>query len=138
MSETLYRSFLLRSPDTWRLVLDFVRSNAQAFIDRGTPLRIIITSEQQKRTPEQNRFYFGVVLKTIAEQAWIEGTQYSADVWHEHLAEKFCPRVEFLLPYGEVRTRRKSTTEMTVKEFSDYVTTVQAHAGTELGVSFDE
>lgn len=137
MAESLYRAFVLRSPMVWRQVFEFVKANAQAFIDRGEPLRIVVTSEEQKRTAEQNRFYFGPVLRQIAEQAWVDGHQFSTEAWHEYLAEKFCPRVEFVLPKGEVRSRRKSTSEMTVKEFADYVTVVQAHAANEMGIEFD-
>lgn len=44
---------------------------------------------------------------------------------------------EITLPDGEIITRRKSTTQMTVGEFSTYVNQVQAWAANHLGVEFD-
>ena len=41
------------------------------------------------------------------------------------------------MPYGEIVLRRKSTTELTVFEFSDYLQRVQAEAANTLGVVFE-
>lgn len=45
---------------------------------------------------------------------------------------------EVVMPSGEIITRRKSTTEMSVAEFSEFMQQVEAYAATELGVRFDE
>ncbi len=134
---TLYREFTLRAPEAWKALTAFVAGNARACIERGKPLRVIVTAEERKRNAEQNRFYWGPVLTTIAEQAWIDGRQFDKDVWHEYLARKFGVCDEIVLPDGEIVTRRKSTTQMTVGEFSEYLTRIQAYAATELGVEFD-
>lgn len=134
---TLYREFTLRAPEAWKALAAFVAANAKACIERGRPLRVIVTTDEKKRNAEQNRFYWGLVLTTIAEQSWVEGRQFDKDVWHEHLARKFGVCDEVVLPDGEIVMRRKSTTQMTVGEFSDYLTRVQAYAATELGVEFD-
>lgn len=133
----LYREFQLRSPSTWANVLAFVKANAKACLDRGEPLRLIVTSDEKKRNAEQNRFYWGVALRDISEQAWIDGKQYDKDTWHEYFARMFGVSDEITLPDGEIITRRKSTTQMTVGEFSTYVNQVQAWAANHLGVEFD-
>ncbi|MDR5813338.1 recombination protein NinB [Caballeronia sp. LZ033] len=134
----LYREFVITGPSVWRAAVEFIRENAKAFIERGAPIRMILTTEDRKRTPEQNaRYWSGAVLGAIAQQVWIDSQQFSEDTWHEHLAEQFCPRVEVVLPDGRLFSRRKSTSEMTVKEFSDYVQRVEVHAASELGVEFD-
>mgnify|MGYP000858445640 FL=1 len=134
---SLYREFALRSPAVWPALVAFVKANAQAVLRRGGLLRVIVTEDEKKRTSEANRFYWGAVLETIAEQAWVDGRQFDKDVWHEYFARQFLPKTEMVMPYGEIITRRKSTTELTVSEFSDYLQRVQAEAANALGVVFE-
>jgi hypothetical protein len=133
----LYREFVLRSPAAWQALAQLVAANAKAFIDRGRPLRVIVTEDEKRRTDSANRFYWGAVLTTIAEQAWVDGRQYGKDVWHEHFARLYLPHTEIVTPYGEIVSRRKSTTELTVSEFSEYLQRVQSDAASSLGVMFD-
>lgn len=133
----MYREFVLRHPAVWQSFVTVIKANAKAFADRGEPLRIILTSEQAKRNNEQNRRLWGYVYKTIAEQAWVNGQRFDADVWHEHLARKFGVCDEVVLPDGEIISVRRSTTKMSVQEFAEYMTRVEAYAATELGVTFE-
>ena len=134
---SLYREFALRSPAVWPALVAFVKANAQAVLQRGGLLRVIVTEDEKKRTSEANRFYWGAVLETIAEQAWVDGRQFDKDVWHEYFSRQFLPKTEMVMPYGEIVLRRKSTTELTVSEFSDYLQRVQAEAANTLGVVFE-
>jgi hypothetical protein len=136
MSTVLYKEFVLRNGGVWTALIAFVKANAKACVDQGAPLRVIITAEERKRNVEQNRFYWGVVLREIADHAWVGSKQYDSDVWHEFFARQFGVCDEMTLPDGAIVTRRKSTTKMTVGEFSDYLTAVQAYATTRLGVEF--
>lgn len=138
MSARLYREFVISGEGVWKSFVALVREHAKAYIERGTPIRLIVTTEERRRTPEANAFYWGVVLRAIAEQAWVNGNQFNADTWHEYYAEQYCPRVEVTLPTGEIFSRRMSTSEMKQKEFADYVTRVQANAATEHAVEFEE
>lgn len=138
MTARLYREFVLNGPAVWQLFKELIREHAKAYIERGTPIRLIVTTEERRRTVESNAFYFGVVLRDIAEQVFIEGRQFDIDTWHTYYAEKFCPKTEVVLPSGEIFLRRKSTSEMGQREFTDYVTRVQADAANEHGVSFGE
>ena len=133
----LYREFQLRSPSIWTNVLAFVKANAKACLEKGEPLRVIVTSDERKRNAEQNRFYWGVALRDISEQAWIDGKQFDKDAWHEYFSRKFGVCEDLTLPDGETIMRRKSTTQMTVGEFSTYVNQVQAWAANHLGVEFE-
>ena len=138
MSARLYKEFTLNGPAVWQLVKELIRQHAKAYIEKGTPLRLIVTAEDRRRTTEANGFYWGVVLREISEQAWVNDRQFNADTWHEYYANLYCPRTEVILPSGEIFSRRKSTSEMTQKEFADYVTRVQANASTEHAVQFEE
>lgn len=136
MSTALYREFTLRNVGVWSTLVAFVKANAPSFADKGEPLRIIVTAEERQRNAQQNRFYWGAVLRAISEQAWIDGKQYDKDTWHEFLARRYGVLDELTLPDGEIITRRKSTTQMSVGEFSEYLNQVQAYAAS-LGVEFE-
>lgn len=137
MSAALYREFTLKNGGVWSALVAFVRANAPSFADKGEPLRVIVTAEERQRNAQQNRFYWGAVLKAISEQAWVEGRQFDKDAWHEYFARKYGVLDELILPDGEIIMRRKSTTQMSVGEFSEYLDAVQSYAGETLGVQFD-
>lgn len=130
------RDFSLTNSLRWQAAQAFVNGNWEALLAGGNPLRVIVTTEAEKRREAQNRYYFGGVIAQIAEQAMVDGHKFGNLAWHEHYADMFAPLIEIILPSGEVKTRRKSTTEMLVKEFSDYTEKVTADAATELGVQF--
>lgn len=133
----IYREFIIRSPESAKAAFALVKANAQAAIDSGSPLRIIITAEEKRRNNDQNRYLWGVVYKTISEQAYVNNRLFSSDVWHETLARKFWICEDVTLPDGEVIVRRKSTSLMSVGDFSLYIEQVRAYAATELGVVFE-
>lgn len=132
----LYREFVIKNPAVWETFMAFAKQNVKAMVEAGHPMRIIATSSDAKRNTEQNKRYWGFVLKTITDQAWVDGKQYSQDVWHEYLARKFGVCEDITLPDGEIITRRKSTTQMTVSEFAEYMNQCETHAATQLGVEF--
>ncbi len=85
-------------------------------------------------------------LRDIAEQAWIEGRQHSAEVWHEYfkrelLPEEFDPErckenyAKWAYDPGGERVLIGSTTQLTVKGFAEYLTAIEAF-GAALGVMF--
>jgi len=132
----LYREFLMRAPTVGQNLVAFLKANAGSYAERGEPLRVIVTAEEKQRNAQQNHFYWGGILKQVAEQAWVDGRQFDKDAWHEYFARKFGVLDELVLPGGEIVTRRKSTAQMSIGEFAEYITQVQSYAGTELGVEF--
>ncbi len=133
----MYREYTLRSSEVWQAFASFVREHAKHLNDSGTPLRLIVTTATTRRNAEQNKRYWGFVLRTIADQVIMDKRHYDTDVWHEYFARKFCSLEEMTLPGGEIVVRRRSTTEMTVGEFTEYMSRVEAHATQELGVRFE-
>jgi hypothetical protein len=134
----MYREFVLRNPDVWTAFCAVIKGNAQAFADKGTPFRIILTNDSAKRNELQNRRYWGYLLKHISEQSFVNGQQFDKDVWHEYLARKFGVLEEITLPDGEIIMRRKSTTQMSVYEFGEYMQDVESYAAMKLGVVFEQ
>lgn len=136
MSAKLNRDFILDNPDRWNAAKSFIESNWEPMFNADTPLHLIVSNQEENRRAIQNKFYWSVVVRSIASQAWIEGRQFSADAWHEQLARMFGICVEVRLPNGEMIVKRLSTTEMKVREFSQYIEECMAYAGTELGIKF--
>lgn len=97
--------------------------------------RWVLTIAKRKRTPPQNRRYWGKgVLAQVAEQAVVNRKLFSAEVWHEQFKRQFIGFHE--LPNGEIVG--KSSTGLSTSEFSDFCSQVEAFAASELGVIFYE
>lgn len=137
MSDQLHREFLLTSEGPAAAMWQFVKSNARPFAERGQPLRVIVTDEEEDRLEQQIRYYFGVVIKAIAENVWVEGRRFSKESWHEHFARKFLPPSEMVLPDGEVVIVRASIArgKIGVRAMAKYTEEVLAEAATEYGVT---
>lgn len=94
-----------------------------------------VVLQPKTRTLEQNARYWGRgILAQIAEKAVIGGRRFSAEAWHEQFKRQFIGIDE--LPNGQVIGR--SSTKLSVKEFSEFVDKVEAFAATELGVAFED
>jgi len=97
--------------------------------------RWVLTIAKRKRTPPQNRRYWGKgVLAQVSEQAVVNGRLFSAEVWHEQFKRQFIGFDE--LPNGEIVG--KSSTGLSTTKFSDFCSQVEAFAASELGVIFYE
>lgn len=121
-------------------------------IDAEKPIEVVIREEKKKRTPDQNALYWAGPLRDIAEQAWVRGRQYSAEVWHEYLKREFLPDPDHAdfddshiedgyakwssMPNGR-RVLIGSTTGLTVLGMAAYLEQVYA-CGASLGVQFSE
>ena len=90
---------------------------------------------KQQRTPEQNRAYWPL-LHEIADRLRPQGQAYSAETWAEYFKERFLGAEEVKLPNGKVKRITRSTADLDVDEFSDYLTQVQVWAS-EHGVTSD-
>lgn len=117
-------------------------------LDADHPLEIVIDERRPTRKQTQNSYLWAGPLKDIAEQAWIDGKQFSAEVLHEFLKRELLPE-EFdpelvkddyqkwrYDPKGN-RILVGSTTDLTVKGFNLYLEQVTAF-GAALGVNFSE
>lgn len=116
-------------------------------LDADKPLELVVREEVKSRKPDQNALMWAGPLADIAEQAWVEGRQFSAEVWHHHFKESFLPeeydpelckdekyRKWDFTPAGE-RVLVGSTTDLTVKGFAQYLEQIYAY-GANLGVIF--
>lgn len=126
----MIRTFVLRDEVNCRQLYAFLRSNWLAMAQAGKPLAVLIAEHKAKRSGQQNRFYWGATLRTIAENAWVDGKRFSENAWHEYLAGQF-------IGYEDMPGGGKtpiSTTTLSVDEFSVYLERVMHYAATELNV----
>jgi hypothetical protein len=133
------------------------RQNAQAML-RNLPvdgsIEVVARTFQRQRSTLQNSYHW-MRLTEIADQAWIDSKQYSAEAFHEHFKREYLPDDESMpreiletvvknpetyrkwdiLPSGE-RVCVGSTTQLTRLGFAEYMTQIEAYATQELGVMF--
>lgn len=95
----------------------------------GKAVEVKLSRPTNNRSLSQNRFYWGVVLTTIAES-----TGNSTEDLHLVLKDMFLPRKFITLGAKEVEVR-KTTTDLTTDEFSKYLEAVAAWAASELGIT---
>jgi hypothetical protein len=104
-------------------------------------LRIVIGPDVVDRTLKQNRFYWGPVLRQISEQAMANGTRYAPLGWHEAFKRELLGYEVVKVPVAgrkrpQVYRRLRSTTDLSVKQMSEYLDQIIATATTDLGVEF--
>lgn len=105
-------------------------------------LRIVIGPDVEDRSVKQNRFYWGVVLKQISAQATLNGARYSAEGWHEAFKRQVLGFEVVKAPVAgrkrpAIYRRLRSTTDLTVKQMSEYLDEIITTASTDLGVEFE-
>ena len=120
-------------------------------LDANNPLEMVLREEVKPRRVDQNSLMWSCQLKCIAEQAYVNGRTYSAEVWHTHFKEMFLPET-FQSPEHQAEIAKEgyrkydispsgkrilvgSTTELTVKGFAIYLQQVEAF-GANLGVIY--
>lgn len=131
MSDSTLTLELHNRQQAWAAMREFLFPFLGHWLQSGK--RLILTVTFRKRTIKQNRRYWGKgVLFQIAEQATSGGKLFSAECWHEYFKRRFIGVIE--LPGGEVEGM--SSTKLSTAEFCEFCDKVEAHAATELGVTF--
>jgi len=90
----------------------------------GEEVSLVINNRKPKRTEQQNRYYWGAYLPKIAE----ETGEKDFNKLHELFKGKFLTMgiVEVL---GEKVRMKKSTTELSISEFCQYIIDIEALTG---------
>ena len=119
--------------------------NAINSLPVGQNIEVVIRESTKIRTLDQNSMMWAGILKDMKTQAFVNGRQFSAEVWHEHANQEYLPD-ELIEPYihehvKNVETYRKweilptgarictgSTTQLTKYGFSQYILQLEAYA----------
>jgi len=134
------RIILLRGEQQRETLLALVRNLP---VDDKRPLQVTIQEETKARGLSANAYYW-VMLGQAAEQAYLEGRRFDADIWHVYCGRNVMVDT-ITLKDGTVRskwielpdgsTTIVSTTQLERKCFAEYVTTCEAFFAN-LGVQF--
>lgn len=98
----------------------------------GKAVELKLARPVDTRSQRQNRFYWGVVLTTIAD-----ATGNTTEDLHEHFKAVFLPR-RFVTLAGKETEVAKTTTKLSTDEFSKYLQQIAAFAASELGITLPD
>jgi hypothetical protein len=136
LQRSLHREFKIMGETSLYQAVNFITANWKGLLEADAPLFLIVTNAEEKRRSQQNKYYWAVVIRSIAEQAWVNGRKHDSESWHEYFARAYGIQKDVVMPDGNIAIKRLSTTEMTVKEFSEYTEKVTVYGATELSVRF--
>jgi len=113
--------------------------------DKDTPIKLIIERKKKTRSIAQNRYYWGVIIKTLHAHFsdWSPG-EWTREAVHALLKEKFLPgiyemdRPAFVVPAtGEQIQAPYTTTALSTTLFAAYVDSIIAWAWNDLEIFID-
>ena len=93
---------------------------------RGETIEVTLEKRRKRRTDSQNSYYWGVVIKMIADTCGYRTSEEYAGI-HSELKQKFLPKS------GRLQIA-KSTSSLNTVEFSEYIEKVRQWAAEELGI----
>lgn len=136
----LVREFILRNNDDAQLFYAFLKANREPMNEAGRALKLVVSEYKATRSAEANAYMWAGLLTPIAEQAFVGGRRYTAEVWAEFFKAQFLPEVTSkgtekwqYLPDGS-RHLVGSTTHLNKDEMTHYLQQIEEYAVTELGV----
>ena len=90
-----------------------------------------------KRSSPQNRYYWGAMLPIVKEGLKGVGIDMSKEQTHEMLKYRFLKR-EFVTSDGHILQSIGSTTELSTKEFNEYIESIQIWSAEYLNVNIPD
>lgn len=137
------RKFLLKTGMQQNALLALVPNLP---LDDARPIEVVVREEVKTRKLDQNALYWVGPLADIAEQAYVGGRTYSADIWHENYKRLYLPEqfdadlckegyVKWAYTPSGDRVCVGSTTQLTIKGFAQYLAQIEAD-GASMGVLF--
>lgn len=94
------------------------------------------SSDKKQRSGNQNRYYFGVMVDLISEY-----TGFTRNELHEVLKHKFLRKTLWIPKKDGVKEQSiitYSTTDLTTKQFEDYLSEIRQWASSDLGLFLPE
>ena len=127
------RTYILRDSKIRDRCLEHIQGGWVAAAKEGFPLQVEIGREKHKRSLQALRYYWAM-LNQASDQIWIEGKAYSSAVYHELAKRRFLGCID--LPGGGLVAL--SSSDLSPKEFAEFVENTEAWLATEFGVTFLE
>jgi hypothetical protein len=117
--------------DDLTIKFDNIVQTKQALLEhKGKYIRVQFSKLRKNRSAEQNRYYWGVVIRMIGEYCGYFTTEELQSL-HEEIKKKILPtKGRFNIP--------ESTAKMSTDDFSNYVEKVKIFAAKELNLYIPE
>jgi hypothetical protein len=90
-----------------------------------------------KRSSPQNRYYWGAMIPIVKEGLKGVGIDMSKEQTHEMLKYRFLKR-EFITSDGDILQSIGSTTELSTKDFNEYIESIQIWSAEYLNVNIPD
>ena len=95
----------------------------------GKWVKVSLEERKRRRSPNQNAYYWGVVVQHVLDMFLAAGNQVDADQVHDylraHVGKLTAPVVD---PNGEMRNVLRSSTSLNTMEFEAYLEAIRAWA----------
>lgn len=88
VTQTLFREFVLRSPEVAKGMQAFLSQHAGPAVARGTPLRVTVREYAKPKSRDQEAKYHAM-FGDIAKQCEFMGKRWDADDWKRLLVDAF-------------------------------------------------
>ena len=95
--------------------------------------KVTIEPYKAKRSLSQNKLYWLYMSEISNKYYETRGKLYSPDMWAEYFKQNFIESTISEIR-GEAVKLSKTTTQMTTKEFTEYLEKIDIYAGSELGI----
>lgn len=152
--QALVREFVFRDRADWDRFVAFMGANLAPMAEAKRYLRCVVSEYKATRSTEANAYMWAGILEPTAQQAYVAGQRYTAEVWHEHAKELFLPEINargqekwyyppelpnpkmaaLLQPPQKQRRLVMSTSHLNTAEMALYLDQVAEYVTTELGV----
>jgi len=117
--------FILRNEDVLNNAVDYLYALE---LDEDKPVELVIKDHKKIRSLEANALYWSW-LRIIGKE-----TGDSTKALHAFYGDEFLPKEEVVI-FGKKVLEIKSTTDLKVKEFTEYLKQVEAHAASFLEIN---
>ena len=101
---------------------------------KGKEFECVFRKKKKTRSSEQNRYYWGVVVRMVCEGFQALGNPVNPDnnedieLTHEYLKRRFLQPIQVADVNGEVHELGYTTTNLTTSQMMDYIAQVQQFA----------
>lgn len=129
------------TPEGARNVCVLALQQARLMVADGKRVRLRVEEAKDVRSLRQNAFLWAHVYAETSLQAVVLGERWIAEAWHELFKRMFLgyryEREEVVGLPPRARRVLRSTTELSVRQMSEYIEKVLAYGATDLGVKFE-
>ena len=138
--DQLVRTFILRDDADVKRFMAIMQANRRPMAQQGRFLQVVVSEHKERRSDAQNAYMWAGILEPTAQQAYVHGQRFTAEVWHEHLKQLYLPEKNARgmdkwqhMPNG-TRRLAMGTQPLNRDEMALYLDQIAAHVADELGV----